>query len=79
MDSSLNPIKKDMPKTKKPWKIEMVAPPKVLPIIISILDTGAAKVSFKNPNCLSQIISIPEKTAENKTLIAIIPGVRNWM
>jgi len=56
-----------------------VAPPKVLPSIISNLETGATNVSFKKPNCLSQIISIPEKTAAKRMLMAITPGVKNWM
>ena len=57
----LKPKSKETRKTKKPWKEEVVAPPKILPKIILYLDTGATKVSLIKPNCLSQIKSIPEK------------------
>lgn len=72
-----NPIKNDIAKTIAPWIVATVAPPKVLPIIISKRDTGATSVSFKNPNCLSQMISIPAKIAVNRMLIETIPGTRN--
>ncbi len=77
IEASLKPAIKEIIKTKKPWQTEMVAPPKVRPIMMFILETGATRVSFKKPNCLSQIISMPEKIAENKTLMAIMPGARN--
>jgi hypothetical protein len=72
-------IKNEINKTKMPCKKATVAPPKVLPNIILNLETGATKVSFKKPNCLSQITSMPLYIAVNIMLIAIIPGARNWM
>ena len=62
--------------TTKPWKVAMVAPPKVLPIIILKRDTGATIVSFKNPNCLSQISAMPEKIAVKIMLMPIMPGTK---
>lgn len=76
-NSGLKPINTEMIKTKIPWNEATVAPPKVLPNIMVKRETGATRVSFRKPNCLSQIISIPEKIAVNKMLIAIIPGERN--
>ena len=46
-----------------PWKTATVAPPSVRPNMMVKRETGATKVSFRNPNCLSQIISMPEKIA----------------
>ena len=43
------------------------------------LFTGATIVSFKNPNWRSQMISMPEKTAVKRMLMAITPGAMNWM
>ena len=40
-------------------------------------DTGATIVSFKNPNCLSQISSMPPKIAVKTTAMATMPGARN--
>jgi hypothetical protein len=45
--------------------------------MISSRETGATSVSFKNPNCLSQMIWIPEKTEVKRTLIATMPGMMN--
>ena len=39
-----------------------MAPPSVRPIMIEKRGTGATSVSFKKPNCRSQISSMPEKT-----------------
>ncbi len=77
--STLNPNKKEIPKTINPCKIATVAPPKVRPSIICHRGTGATKVSFRKPNCLSQITLIPEKIAKNKILIETIPGTKNCM
>ena len=60
-----------------PWRTDVVAPPAVWPSMISSLDTGATSVSFKNPNCLSQMIWMPEKIEVKSTLIATMPGTRN--
>ena len=73
----LKPTSIEIRKTTTPCIDATVAPPSVLPIIILYLETGATKVSFKNPNCLSRITSIPLNIAVNKILIAIIPGARN--
>ena len=76
LQSILNPKKIAMIKTRIPWNKEVVAPPSVLPIIIFKRETGETRVSFKKPNCLSQMTSIPVKTAENRIVIEIIPGER---
>ena len=60
-----------------PWITAVVAPPAVWPSMISSRVTGATSVSFKNPNCLSQMIWMPEKTEVKSTLIATMPGTRN--
>ena len=75
--SGLNPARKEIKKTITPCITAMVAAPKVLPIIISIRETGATSVSLRNPNCLSRIISIHENIERKSTLIQMIPGVRN--
>ena len=75
--SGLNPIVIEIRNTTIPCKDATVAPPKVLPIMILYLATGATKVSLRKPNCLSRITSIPLNIAVNKMLIAMIPGARN--
>ena len=60
-----------------PWISEVVAPPIVWPSIIEVLDTGAIRVSFKKPNCLSQMIWIPENILVNRIVIETIPGAMN--
>ena len=68
--TGLNPIINEISSTSVPCSVATVAPPNVRPIIILNLDTGATRVSFKKPNCLSQIISIPENT---EVKIKVIP------
>ena len=75
--TGLNHTNIEMKKTIIPCNDATVAPPSVLPIIILYLETGATKVSLRNPNCLSQITSIPLNIAVKRMLIAIIPGARN--
>jgi hypothetical protein len=72
----LNPSKYVMLSTIKPWIIAMIAPPRVFPIIIYVLEIGATRVSLGKPNRRSQITSRPEKTAVKRIAMAIIPGVR---
>jgi hypothetical protein len=57
----------------------MIAPPNVLPIMISVLEIGATRISLRKPNCLSQMISSPEKTAVKRIAMVTIPGVRKLM
>jgi len=45
------PINRDITSIIVPWIIAVVAPPKVWPSMISVLEIGATRVSFKNPNC----------------------------
>jgi hypothetical protein len=71
------PKNKEIMRIIVPWIRAAVAPPTVCPNIISVLETGATSVSFKKPNCLSQIICIPENIEVNNTLIEIIPGMIN--
>jgi hypothetical protein len=72
------PTMKEIISTAKPWRTATVAPPKVRPNIILNRETGATIVSFKNPNCLSQISSIPPNIAVKTIAIDIIPGAKNW-
>ena len=69
----------EMRKMTIPCITATVAPPNVLPIMMDIRDTGATRVSFKNPNCLSQIISMPINIAVKRIPIAMMPGARNCM
>jgi len=48
-----------------PWINEIVAPPSILPTTIENLLTGATKISFRNPNCLSQIMDTPANIDAN--------------
>ena len=75
--SGLNPTANEMRRTRIHWKIAMLEPPSVLPIMILSLDTGATNVSLRKPNCLSRITSIPAKSDVNRMLIQMIPGARN--
>jgi hypothetical protein len=59
-----------------PWNNAIVAPPRVLPITIDSLLTGATRTSCKNPNCLSHNTDTPVNIEENIIAIAIIPGAR---
>src|SRR5690349_13074526 len=52
----------------------MVAPPSVLPSMMFVRVTGATRVSFRKPNCLSHIRPTPQKIALNKMVCAIMPG-----
>jgi len=75
--SGLNPIAIEMRNTTTHCNDATVAPPSVLPIMILYLETGATKVSLRNPNCLSRMTSIPLNMAVNRILMAMIPGARN--
>ena len=68
-----------MTSTIAPWNMAVVAPPATRPSMIAKRGTGATSVSFRNPNCRSHSISMPEKIAEKMMLIATMPGTRNWM
>ena len=48
-----------------------------LPITIENLDTGATRISFKNPNSLSHIIEIDENMELKSIVIPSIPGKIN--
>ena len=56
--------------------IEIVAPPRVLPTTIENLLTGATKISFRKPNCRSQIIDTPANIDANIIDKATMPGAR---
>ena len=57
--------------------VPTVAPPNIFPTTMLVLETGATNISFKNPNCLSQITDTPEEVELNKIIIPITPGARN--
>jgi hypothetical protein len=65
--------------TINPCITDVVAPPSVRPIMMVTRGTGATSVSFRNPNCRSQMSSMPLKMPEKSTVMAITPGARNWM
>ncbi len=55
------PMNTERTRIINPWMTAVVAPPRVWPNMISRRETGATRVSFKKPNCLSHMIWIPEK------------------
>lgn len=57
-----------------PWIIAMVEPPSSFPTTIEVLEIGATRTSFKNPNSLSQTIDIALKKEVNRTVMPTIPG-----
>src|SRR5207302_1870843 len=61
-----------------PCRTAPVAPPSVGPIMMARRGTGAARVSFRNPNWRSRSIAIPENMAVNSTVMPITPGAMNW-
>jgi hypothetical protein len=65
--------------TSNPCSIAFVADPIVRPSMMYVRGTGATSVSFRKPNWRSQSSAIPEKVAENSTVIAMTPGATNWM
>ena len=72
----LTPRSNEINKTINPWIMAIVAPPRVVPIIMDNLLTGATRTSCKNPNCLSHKIDRPMKTEGNIIDMAIIPGAK---
>jgi hypothetical protein len=78
-DEGRKPMSIETRKTIVPWNIEIVAPPRVLPSMIFVRETGATSVSFRKPNWRSQITSMPVNIAEKRTAMPIIPGARNWI
>ena len=74
-----NPAIRQITKTTSPCANATIAPPSIRPKTISSRETGATSVSFKNPNCRSQIISMPENTALKRIAIETIPGERKLM
>src|SRR6516164_814555 len=60
-----------------PWITPIVAPPSAPPSMTFVLETGATRVSFKNPNCLSKRILAPQKIEVNKMVWAMTPGTMN--
>ncbi len=51
-----SPTKSERTRMSRPWMKAVVAPPTVWPTMISRREIGATRVSFRNPNCLSQMI-----------------------
>ena len=60
-----------------PWKVAIVAPPRVLPTTIADRLTGATSISRRKPNSRSQTIDAAENTAVNRTDMASTPGKMN--
>ncbi|BAA30008.1 105aa long hypothetical protein [Pyrococcus horikoshii OT3] len=59
-----------------PWIIATIAPPVILPRMLSTLLAGATRISFMKPNCLSHIIVNPCKKLISNTVITTTPGTR---
>lgn len=59
--------------------VDTIVPLSALPITIDNLDTGATRISFINPNSLSQIMDIEEKMELKSIVIPSIPGKINWL
>ena len=72
----LTPKSNEIKKTINPWIKAIVAPPRVVPITMDNLLTGATKTSCRKPNCLSHKMDKPMKTEGNKIDIVIIPGAK---
>jgi len=62
-----------------PCSIAIVAPPRVLPIIIESLLTGATRTSWRKPNFLSHKTETPANIEESIIAMATIPGVKKEM
>lgn len=75
----LTPKSNEINRTIKPCIMAIVAPPRVVPITIDSLLTGATRTSCKKPNCLSHSIDKPMKTDGKSIDIAIIPGASTSM
>jgi hypothetical protein len=59
-----------------PCKSAIVAPPRVLPMMIENLEMGATRTSWRKPNCLSQRTDTPVNIEEKTIDIVMIPGAR---
>ena len=66
-----------MSKIITPCKRAVVVAPKIFPKAIYDLLMGETRISFKNPNSLSQTIDIVDETAIMLTLKPNIPGKKN--
>ena len=62
-----------------PWTVAMLAPPRVLPDTSEVRLTGATSISRRNPNSRSHTIEIAEDRAVDMTVMATIPGNRNFL
>jgi len=72
----LKPIPTAINNIKNPCSTAVVTPPSVLPKTIETLLTGVTIISFKNPNCLSQMTDIPLVIELKSKTMPIMPGVR---
>ena len=75
----LKPIPKAIKKIKIAWIKEVVIPPKILPMAIETLETGATMISFRNPNSLSHKTERPDIIDVEIKVIPIIPGTKKKM
>jgi len=69
----INPRKK----TITPCKTASVLSPIIFPMKIEKREIGATKISFMNPNSLSQITEMPMNMAVNNSVCPIMPGKMN--
>lgn len=45
--------------------------------MIDVREMGATRISFRKPNCRSQMIMMPNEMEEKSSTMPIIPGARN--
>ncbi len=68
------PKRKPNAKTIMPWRNAAVLSPNIFPKKMVNRETGATKISFMNPNSLSQITLIPMNMAVKSSVCPIMPG-----
>jgi hypothetical protein len=59
------------------WIVEITIPLMALPTTTENLDMGATRISFINPNSLSQMIEMEEKIELKRIVIQRMPGKIN--
>ena len=74
---SLKPIRGNRARIITACIVDIIVPLRAFPTTIESLDTGATRISFINPNSLSQIMDIDEKIELKRIVMPIIPGKMN--
>src|SRR5208283_2150015 len=74
---SLSPSRGKSSTMRRAWMVETAVPLRAFPTTMENRDTGAASISFMNPNSLSQIMDIEEKMELKRMVMPMIPGKMN--